>query len=101
MPDTAGHNSSARAATIKNVCERLQGLFDQRKMLNEDISSLKNEKIKGELGMKITDFMMAFRLYQLEGDDRDKLLDTLKETFEALGIGEQLDFIDAFKKAAE
>lgn len=45
--------------------------------------------------MKIADFAAVYRLYKLEGDDRDAALDAIREGFKALGIGEQLDFVDA------
>src|SRR3546814_10647644 len=56
---------------------------------------LKQTRIKGDLGMKIADFNAAYRLYKLEDDDRDTFLDAIRETFEALGIGQQLDWLKA------
>ena len=94
-------NVAARKDTIRDVCKKLQALESQRKDISEEIASLKQTKIKGDLGMKIGDFNTAYRLYQLEGDDRDQLLDTLRETFEALGVGAQLDFLGAMKEGGE
>src|SRR5690606_2806344 len=91
-PAQPGHNAQARKKIIRDVCRELVRLEAQRKEISEKISELKNTKIKGDLGMKIADFAMAYRLYQLEGEDRDKLFDTLRETFSALGVGAQLDF---------
>lgn len=91
---TAGHNSYIRAEKIRDVCKRLKSLDDEIKSLQDDKAQIKNEIIKGQLNMKTSDFMMAYRLYQLENADRDELLDTLRETFKALGVGEQLDWLD-------
>jgi len=95
----AGHNSGARSQTIQDVCRRLTALESERKAISDDIRSLKQTEIKGNLGMKISDFNVALRLYQLEGDDRDELLSTVRETFEALGIGEQLDWLKADERS--
>ncbi len=88
-------NSKARKETILKACRELAGLLAERKELGEKIGKLKQTLVKGDLGMKIADFNLAFRLYQLEGEDRDQTLDTLKECFGALGIGGQLDWIEA------
>jgi hypothetical protein len=89
------NNSSARRQVILDVCADLASLEARRGEITEEISSLKSQRIKGDLGMKISDFNAAYRLYRLEDADRDIFLDTLRETFEALGVGGQLDFIKA------
>ena len=97
-----GHNSSpARASAIREACRKITALQDKRATINAEISEIKNADIKGALGMKIGDFSVALRLHQLEGADRDQLLDTVRETFEALGVGAQLDWITASERAAE
>tara|TARA_Y100000310_G_scaffold328422_1_gene396525 strand:- start:355 stop:696 length:342 start_codon:yes stop_codon:yes gene_type:complete len=98
-PNGGGSNSESRKATITDVMQSLAGLEAQRKSLGEQIREIKQIKIKGELGMKIGDFNIAMRLYALEGEARDELLDTVRETFEALGVGEQLDWIAASNRA--
>lgn len=87
------HNSGARRDTIKAVFRELQTIDDKSAEVNEERKKLLNTRVKGELGMKITDFRAAYRLYQLEDDGRDEMLDTLRECFDALGKGEQLDFL--------
>lgn len=84
-----------RADTIREVYAKLKRLYDERAELSEDITKYKSEVIKGQLGLKISDFMIGYRLYNLEDKDRDELLDTIHETFDALGRGEQLDWIKA------
>ncbi len=97
----AGHNSAARPAQITKVIEELSGLEAKRKVIGAQIRELKQTKIKGDLGMKIVDFNAAYRLYQLEDEDRRAYLETLQETFQALGIGEQLDWLIAQPEAAD
>lgn len=93
-------NSNSRHATIVNVIQRLAALDEERKSISDTIAAIKQKEIKGDLGMKISDFNVARRLYLLEGDDRRQMLATIKETFDALKIGEQLDFISAMSQAA-
>lgn len=99
--DTASLNVSNRAETIRRACREITSLEASRKSISQDIASLKQTLVKGELGMKIADFNVALRLYQLEGEDRDTLFDTLRETFEALGVGQQLGFLDALAEQKE
>src|ERR1700723_1092400 len=91
---TASLNVANRAEVIRQVCCDLANLETERKTIGARISELKQKRIKGDLGMKIADFAVAYRLYGLEQDDRDTLFDTLRETFEALGVGTQLGFLD-------
>jgi len=92
------HNVEARKGIIADVCRELHALQSEKDAINERIAEIKNKKIKGDLGMKVSDFNFAYRAYKLEGKDRALLLDTMRETFEALGIGEQLDFISASQR---
>lgn len=89
---------SNRKQTIVDAIKRISALEGERKSIGEDIRSVKNKLIKGELKMKIGDFNVAMRLYNLEGEDRNELLDTIHETFNALGIGDQLDWLKASEK---
>jgi len=92
---TAGHNSEARAATIRDVARRIVQLKGERKAIAEQITEARGE-IKG-LDIKMADFNVALRLYELEVEDRDAALDGLHESFAALGIGGQLDWVAAIK----
>lgn len=93
-------NAKARKETIKKVADELATLDAKIAELREEKNAIKNTKIKGDLGMKIADFNLALRLYRLEGEARGEAIDTLKECFEALAPGEQLDFIAAGAKNA-
>ena len=91
---TAGHNSKARAGVIRDI-------IDARRKIEGEIAELmavrkKNQgRIKSDLGMKVADFNALYRIAELETEDRDQFLDTLREGFEALGIGGQSSFLDA------
>lgn len=65
--------------------------------LRESISEIKHEKIKGKLGMKLSDFNVLKRAYLMEDKDKKVFLDTLREGFAALEIGEQASFLDALE----
>ena len=87
------HNMGARRDVIRSVCREVVTLEKKRDEINAEIGAVKQKKIKGDLGMKIGDFNAALRVYRLEDDDRDQFLDTMRETFSALGVGKQLDFL--------
>lgn len=96
-----GHNlDAARAADIRAICNKIGGLTAERRIISDKIREIKQKRVKGDLDMKIADFNVAYRLYQLEQDDRNQLLETLRETFSALGIGEQLDFLPVAEEDA-
>lgn len=100
-----GHNSApatvaARREIILDVCRDVAGLEADRKVIGEKIRTIKAKKIKGDLGMKIEDFNIAFRLWGLEGRARDELLAAVRELFDAQDVGEQLDWITAAERAA-
>lgn len=96
-PRTGISNSAARRSIITKACREITDLETQRKAIGAKITEIKQGRIKGDLAMKIADFNAALRLYRLEGEDRDAFFDTLRETFAALGIGAQLDFMDVME----
>lgn len=99
-PDnTMGHNSAARADLIRKVARELAAMDGEIKALQEARTAYKNKHIKGDLGFKMADWNTTYRLSQLEGDDRDRLLDTIREGFGALGIGEQSNFLTSMGDA--
>ncbi len=90
-------NFGARRDTIRDAVAWLAERQAEVKALNAEIAEYKQKHIKGDLGFKLADWNAIYRVSQLEADDRDKLLDTLREGFEALGIGEQASFLDAME----
>jgi hypothetical protein len=95
MTDQAASNAAARREQILNAVRNVAVLEADRKDIGERIRTIKRMVIKDDLNMKIGDFNAALRLYALKGDDRAKFFDTLRETFAALGVGTQLDWISA------
>lgn len=88
-------NSAARADTIREAVAWLAEREAERKAINAEIAEYKQKHIKGDLGFKIADFNAIYRVSQLEVEDRDALLDTLREGFAALEIGGSLDWVAA------
>lgn len=82
------HRASNRAELIRKSVAEIAALQAEKATLNEQIAEIKG-RVKSELGMKMADFSIAIRLHQLEHEDRDSAIDTIRECFEALGIGEQ------------
>lgn len=101
--DGIGHNSepaqvydaTARAALIQDAARRISNLEAEIKVLRENKAQIVAEIVKGKLGMKAADFKLALRAHKLEDDDRARYLDTLRECFQALGIGQQGDLFGA------
>jgi len=91
-------NSTARGARIR---EAVQWLAEQKaaaKAINAEINEYKSKVIKGELGYKLSDFEAVYRVSQLEPDDRDQLLECVREGFAALGIGGSVDWVAAAER---
>jgi len=104
MPDDVNQltNSAARAETIRAAARYINERHADLKAIREEVAAYKATHIKGDLGMKISDFNALLRVYQLEGEDRDEFLDTLREGFAALGIGGQMDWVaEAERQAAQ
>lgn len=98
---SARSNSAARAEIIRSACREIADLEKDREAIGAQIREIKQKRIKGDLDMKLADFGAVYRLYGLEDDRRDQFMDTLRECFEALGVGGQLNFLDATKQRTE
>ena len=88
-------NSAARAELIREAVRVLAEKEREVQALNADIREYKSKHIKGDLGFKLADWNAVYRVSQLEVDDRDALIDTLREGFAALSIGQVVDWVDA------
>ena len=96
-------NGEARAGIIRDACQWIAGQEAEIKTLREGIAEYKSKHIKGDLGFKMADFNAIYRVSKLEVEDRDKLIDTLREGFAALEIswdGDQSSFVGALDEAA-
>lgn len=96
--ETRKSNSKARQGVIRSVFRELRSLDKKIETVQAERRELLQTKVKGDLDMKIADFNLGYRLYKLEEDARDEMVDTLKEMFKALGKGDQLDFVTAFEQ---
>lgn len=88
-------NSTLRAEMIREAVRWLAEREAEAKAINAEIREYKQKHIKGDLGFKIADFNAIYRVSQLEVEDRDLLLDCVREGFRALGIGQIVDWVDA------
>lgn len=95
QPDAAPalSNSKARHETIRTAMRKVAELEAERREIGAEIKTVKQTLIKGQLGFELEDWKMLQRLYDVDQERRDKTIDTLREGFAALGIGEQLDFV--------
>ncbi len=91
-------NAGARADTIRAAVRYIADKSAEIKALREELNEYKQKHIKGDLGFKLADFNAIYRVSQLEVEDRDKLLDTLREGFAALGIGGSVDWVAAAER---
>jgi hypothetical protein len=73
--------------TVRSVVKNVLRLKEQVKELSAEIRGEKL-KVKG-LGIKMTDFNVAMRLHELEGDDRDEALFGIQSCCKALNVGQQ------------
>lgn len=71
---------------IRDAAKELIRLKAKRAEIGEQITEVRG-RVKGLI--KMADFNVALRLYELEDEDRDGALDGMRLAFEALGIGEQ------------
>lgn len=92
-------NSSARAATIREVCQTIEELDRQIDGIKAERKAVIETRVVADLGMKKQHFATAYKLYQLDQGERDSLQDTIRECFLALGVGEQLNWLDAAQAA--
>lgn len=92
-------NSEARAATIREVCQTIEEYDRQIEGIKAERKAVIETRIVADLGMKKQHFATAYKLYQLDQGERDSLQDTIRECFAALGVGEQLNWLDAAAQA--
>lgn len=81
------HNLGEQKKIIAEAALGIIRLKAERAAIQEAIGE-QRAKVKA-LGIRMTDFNAALRLYELEADERDQSLDGLRLCFEALGLGEQ------------
>ena len=94
------HNSKARKQIIRECADEMRGIKAQRKELSEQASDIR-ERLRNA-GIDVKSFEAALRLVDMDDSEaRNVFMDGLSEAWEAIGIGGQLDWIDAAEKAEE
>jgi hypothetical protein len=88
-----GDNSKARHDIIREIKFGIDDVNSRMAILSEERKRLKG-RIKADLGWKVSDFNFAVRLADLEEGERDDAIDVMREAFQALDIGVQLNFLD-------
>lgn len=90
----SGHNSKEQMASlVRAINNDLNEVQSRIAVLMEERKKIKG-RIKAELGWKVADFNAMKRLADLEQEDRDQMLDTIRIGFDALSIGMQHGFLD-------
>ncbi len=84
-----GHNVGETKQLIAGAAQEIIQLEAQIAGIREEITEVRG-RIKGT-GIKMKDFNVAKRLYELEGDERNDALDSIRLCCEALGVGSQGD----------
>lgn len=83
---------------IEDAGEHLNGADEEERTPAEKKAVIET-RIVADLGMKKKHFAAAYKLYQLDQGVRDELQDTIRECFAALGIGMQVNWLDAADQA--
>lgn len=85
--------TSNRNALIQECAQDMLEIKRQRAELNEQAADIR-ERLR-DAGVQTRAFDYALRVQQMEQEARDEYMDSLRESFGALGIGGQLNFLDA------
>lgn len=85
------HNSQERQKIMREVAREIIALKGERSEISAQITEQRG-RIKS-LDIQAAEFNVVLRYMELEAEDRNKGLDGLRECFEALMPGENLDWI--------
>jgi hypothetical protein len=94
MTEIGDNSKPARAEIIRSIKAELDEIEIAKGELSLRAKKAKG-RIKAELGEKVADFNVLIRFVDLEEDPRSELNRLLKEGFAALGVGQQMNFMDA------
>lgn len=97
-PELTPDERDERIRKAKNDIRALEvkrnGYREEANGVSKKITQIFGE-LKADLDMQRNDLEFAFRLIDLEEGKRGSTLETLRKCFNAVGIGQQLDFITA------
>jgi hypothetical protein len=85
------HNSQERTKIMREVASAIISLKAERSEISAQITEQRG-RVKS-LDIQAAEFNVVLRYMELEAEDRNKGLDGLRECFEALLPGENLDWI--------
>jgi hypothetical protein len=106
-------NAGARTECIQKAMRDNLSL-DQREalMIEKYVAPIREERrklkqgVKADTGIELRDYDLNYKLWkrqeeakQMDEDDRDRILDNLREAFGALQSGDMLDFVDVLDAA--
>lgn len=93
-PDSAveNHNVGNRRVAIQNAAQEMLAIKAERKALNERAREVR-QTLK-EMGVQTPAFDYALRVADMEDEAKAEYLDSLRECFDGLDVGQQLDFLD-------
>jgi hypothetical protein len=94
MTEIGDNSKPARAEIIRSIKAELDEIEIAKAALSLRAKKAKG-RIKAELGEKVADFNVLIRFVDLEEDPRSELNRLLREGFAALGVGQQMNFMDA------
>jgi ribosome modulation factor len=97
MADEAGGLARNRNidALIRDAVKSAVNFKARIKDINDDFKEYKTRVVKGDLGWTLSEFNMLVKLYETEQEIRDRHLSRLRIGFQALSMGQQLDWVDA------
>lgn len=92
MSDTDVIDANNAREVIRAAAQELIRLKAERAEIGEQMKEVRG-RVKGLI--KMADFNVALRLYELEGEDRSTALDGMRLAFDALAIGQQGELFPA------
>ena len=81
------HNMAARASTMRECAAGLDSIDLERSELNESAAEIR-KRLKDN-GISTKELDTVRRLRKMGADDRDTVIDNLREALSALGVGRQ------------
>lgn len=93
------HNAKARTEIIHECAQQMLQIKKERADLNERAGEVR-QRLK-DANIQTAAFDYALRVAGMEDAARDAYMDSLKECFAGMSIGEQLDFITAAENSSK
>ena len=96
---TQDHNVKSRAVIMTECATEMRRIKTERKELNEQAGDIRKRLRDVDINVKAWE--AALRISDMDDvEARDAYMDGLREAFEALGVGQQMDWIAAQEQQA-